>query len=177
MDGTQRLKRNSRRLRMVFTFLLVLTPVFAAMFWLGVWAGDEDCIRHLPVEITGNLPAMTVVSGFLVYMIPTLVVMYALLQIVRLFGLYEQGKVFARENVACFRKIGWSIIACEIADFLASIALGPILTYHLGEGKRLLVIGLEDQDLYTLLAGFTVLTISWVMDEARKIKEEQELFV
>lgn len=177
MDGSERLKRNSRRLRRVFMVLLVLTPLFAATFWIGVGDGKEAFLKHLPVKVSGGLPMASLILGFLVTMIPTGFIIYALLLIVRLFGLYEKGMVFAKENVACFRAIGWSIIACEIARFLANIALGPILTYHQGVGMRQLVIELDSDSFYTLLAGFSVLTISWVMDEARKLKEEQELFV
>jgi hypothetical protein len=177
MDGSERLKTNSRRLRRVFLVLLVLTPIFNALFWIGVGEGEITCLKQLPVKIVGTLPIANLAGGFAASMVTTIIVMYVLYQIVRLFGFYAQGKVFDRENVACFRFIGWSIIVWEIADFLLDIALGPILTYHLGEGKRTLVIGVDNQDFYVLLAGFSVLTIAWVMDEARKIKEEQELFV
>lgn len=177
IEGSERLKRNSRRLRRVFLALLVLTPFFTAFFWLGVADGDQYCLRHLPVVIKGELPTGTLFLGFLVFMVPAAFIMYALFVITRLFGLYEKGKVFGPENVACFRALGWTIIACDIADFLASVALGPILTYHLGDGYREMVIELDSNSFYTLLAGFSVLTIAWVMDEARKIKEEQELIV
>jgi len=177
MDGSERLKRNSRRLRWVFMALLVITPLLNALFWIGAGQGEANCLNQLPVKLAGPLPPTALLAGFAVSLITTAIVMYVLYQIIRLFGFYAQGKVFDRENVACFRSIGWSIIAWEIADFLVDIALGPILTYHLGEGKRTLVIGVDNQDFYVLLAGFSVLTIAWVMDEARKIKEEQELFV
>lgn len=175
MKASERLKKNSRRLRRLFLILLVLIPIFDAIFWMGVGGGEDSYKRSLPVVISGELPIMATTLGFLISMIPTGVVMYTLLLIARLFGLYEKGKIFDQENVECFRAIGWSIIACDIADLFAKMALGPILTYHMpGGGDPPLNISL---DFYVLLAGFSVLTIAWVMEEARKIKDEQDLFV
>jgi len=177
LDGMERLKRNSRRLRRVLLFFMVLIPVITALFWLDVALGDPEHRRRLPVPVDANLPVSSVMAGFTVSLIPTLFVMYALYQMIKLLGYYAKGKVFAKKNVACFRALGWSIIAWETANFLRNIALSAILTAHMGPGKNKVIIDFTTYDFNTLLAGFCVLTIAWVMDEARKLKEEHELFV
>lgn len=177
MKGSERLKRNSRRLRTVFMVLLVLAPILNVIFWVGVGMGNDVLGHSLPVEVDPDTPASSLVIGCLISMIPTGVFMYALYQLIKLFGYYSKGVIFSKENVAVIRALGKSIITWEVANFLTSTALGVVLTLHRGPGKRLLVLNLQNSDIYALVAGFSVLTIAWVMNEARKIKEEQELFV
>lgn len=177
MDGQERLSKNSNRLRKIFRVLFVLSPLLNIAFWVGVGMGNDVLGHNLPVEVDPDIPASSLVFACALSMIPTGVFMYALYQLMKLFGLYSKGVIFASENVSAIRSLGKAIITWEIANFLTSIALGIVLTLHRGTGNRLLVIGMDNADLYALVAGFSVLTIAWVMDEARKLKEDQELFV
>lgn len=177
MEGNERLKRNSRRLRRVFMVLLALSPVFTVIFWVGVGMGNDVLGHSLPVKVDPDIPASSLVMGCLVSMLPTGVFMYGLYQLIKLFSYYSAGVIFSHENVKAIRTLGKAIITWEVVNFVASIGLGIVLTLHRGPGQRLLVVGIDNADLYALVAGFSVLTIAWVMDEARKIKEDQELIV
>jgi hypothetical protein len=177
MDGLERLSVSSRRLRRIFMFLMVVSPVLTALFWVVVGMGNEVVAHNLPVKIDPEVPTYVLVLCFWVSMIPTGVVMYAFYQLIKLLGFYGKGTMFASENVITIRTLGKTIIAWEIANFLCSTVLGLLLTLHRGPGQRLLVVGVDNADIYALVAGFSVLTVAWVMDEARKIKEEQELIV
>ena len=177
MEGAERLKKNSRRLREVFVVLIVLAPILNVIFWVGVGMGNDVLGHSLPVEVDPDIPVSSLVIGCLISMIPTGVFMYALYQLIKLFGYYSKGVIFSLENVSAIRALGKSIIAWVVADFFTSIGLGIVLTLHRGTGNRLLVVSFQNEDLYALVAGFSVLTIAWVMNEARKIKEEQELIV
>jgi hypothetical protein len=79
--------------------------------------------------------------------------------------------------VAVFQRLGWSILAWAAADFLQTMGLGIVLTLHRAAGQRLLVVSLSSDQVLVALIGLVVVTISWVMDEARKIEEEQALIV
>jgi len=177
MDGMERLSVSSHRLRKFFTVLLVLSPVLNVVFWVGVGMGNEVLRHSLPVKVGPDIPAYSLVMACLVSMIPTGVFMYALYKLIKLFGYYGSGIMFARENVTTIRSLGKTIICWDITNFLCSIILGIVLTLHRGPGQRLLAVSLSNADIYALVAGFSVLTVAWVMDEARKIKEEQELIV
>ena len=52
-----------------------------------------------------------------------------------------------------------------------------VLTLNRGPGQRLLVIGLDGGDLSGIFVGIVILIIAWVMDEARKIQEDQALII
>jgi hypothetical protein len=78
----------------------------------------------------------------------------------RLFGQFERGNFFTNENVRCIKYLGLIVAG----DWL----LKTILDLMAGR------IGLE---LNELLFGLFIVLIAWIMDEGRKIHEEQQLTV
>lgn len=176
MEALERIQRASRRLRRVFIWGVWLTPAAVALFWLSV-GGNAAMQRQLPVALDSGLPPAAKLGGFLVSMLPGAVLMYILAQLSRLFGLYEQGSVFSRANVAIFQRLGWAILAWAASDFLQSAGLSIVLTLHHAPGQRLLVLSLSSGQVLAALMGLVVLTISWVMDEARKLAEDQALII
>lgn len=176
MEGMDRIKTASRRLGLVFRWVMLLTPAAVAVFWYFV---DENSVmqRQLSVSLNPDLPALAKVWGVAVSKVPGAVLMYILAQLSRLFRLYEQGRFFTRANAALFRRLGWSILAWAGAAFLQTAGLGVVLTLHRPAGQRLLVLSLSSDEVLVALIGLVVLTISLVMDEARKIEEEQALII
>lgn len=55
--------------------------------------------------------------------------------------------------------------------------LGVALTLHHPPGQRILVVGVGSPDLTILLIGSILAIISWVMDEGRKLQEDQDFAV
>lgn len=88
----------------------------------------------------------------------------------RLFSNLESGQIFCPDNVRCIRGIGlWLILApllvvgFELSKLSwAAVAPGMIDVSPVFDG---------------FLKGFFVVFIAWIMDEGRKIQEEQELTV
>ncbi len=176
MEEMERIRKASRRLGMVFKLAVPLTPCIVALFWLLV-EHNRLMQQQLPVVLDPNLPGMAKVWGFVVSMVPGAVLMYILVQLSRLFRHYEQGHFFTRANVAIFHRLGWSVLAWAAGDFLHITGLGIVLTLHRPAGQRLLVVNITSDQVLVVLIGLVVLTISWVMDEARKIEEEQALII
>jgi len=81
----------------------------------------------------------------------------------RLFGFFEKGILFTAETVRCIQLLGWI--------YLLNFLLGMIFLVLLQENQR---VGVDVSDLFT---GFFIFFIGWLIDEARKIREEQELTV
>ncbi|HVU08617.1 MAG TPA: DUF2975 domain-containing protein [Verrucomicrobiae bacterium] len=82
--------------------------------------------------------------------------------ILKLFGFFEKGILFTAETVRCIQILG----GIYIAEFL----LNFIFYFFIPEF-------LNDWGLGHLLAGLFIIFIGWLIDEARKIREEQELTV
>jgi len=178
MENSTRIQVASRRCRIACTALIFCTPGAVAFLW---YFFNELYPRvpgiPLPVRVDHDLTAMTRFLAFLAQLPPTALAIYQLVILRRLFTLYEKGKIFAAENVECYRRLGWMLIVwvgCEIAsNSLLSIAL----TLSNPPGQRVVTLGVSSGELASLFIGIVVLVISWVMDEGRKILEEQSLFV
>lgn len=176
MEGLEQIQRASRRLDMLFRAGVWLTPALVAAFWY--WVEQNPVLeRQLPVGLDSGLPTLAKFWGFAASMLPGLVLMYIMTQLSHLFRLYHKGLFFTRANVAIFRRLGWCLLAWASADFLHFAGLGIVLTMHRPQGQRLLVLSLGSAQVLAALMGMVVVTVSRVMDEARKIEEEQALIV
>jgi hypothetical protein len=84
--------------------------------------------------------------------------------ILKLFGFFEKGVLFTVETVRCIQILG----GIYIARFFLALVFKFLLpnTDWIGAG-------LHDN----LFIGFFMIFIGWLIDEARKIREEQELTV
>jgi len=172
----EHIARVSARLRTVTTLLMIALPVVLALAWALV-NHLPYFIAQLPVPVKGYLPRATRALAFVASMLPGGVAIYALSRLRRLFDLYAHGEIFRAANVECFRQLGWSLFAWAVAGFLFKPIAGIILTFHWQPGTRLLVLGIDSQDVVAVFMGLVVLTVAWVMDQGRRLSEEQELYV
>jgi hypothetical protein len=115
-------------------------------------------------------------------------------KLARLFSFYERGLIFDSGIVRCMKFLGWLCVARWmwgfILIFLRKYYLFPLSesTYgvHTTANIRELSHDIDIQffmppilgiDFGLLLAGILIILIAWIMDEGRKIQEEQELTV
>ncbi|MBU2469794.1 MAG: DUF2975 domain-containing protein [Proteobacteria bacterium] len=172
----ERIAKVSARLRLVSTLLMFAIPVALALCW--AFMENLPLVNaRLPVKVDANLPLISRILAFIASMIPGGVAIYALSRLRRLFDLYAHGVIFRPANVQCFRQLGWSLFAWAGASFLFNALAGIILTFHWKPGTRLLILSLDSQDMLAVFTGLVVITVAWVMDQGRKLNEEQELFV
>ena len=59
------------------------------------------------------------------------------------------------------------------ASSLYTILLSVVITFNNSPGERMVVATFSYDDLAMLLMGGVVILISWIMDEGRKLEEEQ----
>ena len=176
MTGIERIQRASRRLQVFCNVILVFIPVGVALAWIFV---DNISINqlNLPVKPNPDHPWFIFLGGFFVSMIPAGVAMYAVYKLRELFGYYAGGTIFSQQNVRCYRSLGWAAIFWVIAEFITEPMHSVLLTLYNEPGTRLLTLSMSSDMIMGLFTGAAVLTIAWVMDEGRKIDEEQSLFV
>jgi hypothetical protein len=112
-------------------------------------------------------------------------------KLTRLFRFYEQGLIFAAGTIRCIKTLG---VLCVIGGIVTSVLhflprylpptsapLPPGVTvtrtvhsFHMSLFSFDFGTGI---DFGVLLAGAIIVLIAWIMDEGRKIQEEQELTV
>jgi Protein of unknown function (DUF2975) len=96
----------------------------------------------------------------------------------KLFGLYSRRELFSSKVVSYIRRIGYTYFLMAIVAFASQIIL-------LHSGKNDLHPTATHPawafDLFGLAGGlfpgFLIIFIAWIMDEGRKIQQEQELTV
>ena len=105
-----------------------------------------------PAAMPGNILALALVKMGL--NLASAAVLYAL------FNLYRQGILFSARNVLYIRFQGYYLILSFIADYLLQSPL-------------------HDMALSTtpVFVGLLIIFVAWIMDEGRKIQEEQALTV
>ena len=104
----------------------------------------------------GEMP----VAVMWLWIVKMLLAFWGSIMLLRLFWLYGRGILFSAKNVTCIRFFGWWIIIDWFIEF---------------EIRDLL----HDMGISTtpLIVGMLVIFAAWIMDEGRKIQEEQELTV
>lgn len=178
MDNRKRIQQASRRLRYTMAVLIGLVPVIDGAVWLSMNIlprGFHDTM--LPGYVSLPLPLSARLLAFVVTMIPAGVAMAGIYYLMRLFQLYEQGDIFKPTNVRCFRKLSRVLLLWFAAGIVHRPLLSIALTLHNPPGHRMLTIGFGSPDVTALLLGLILAVIAWVMEEGRKLQEEQDLTV
>ena len=180
MVNLERIRKISRRLELACLALTIAIPLGVVLYWalfdylppfLQTMMHSAAASADYPPIWSNQLLAV------IVSMIPAATIVYGLSALIRLLRLYQAGRIFSLENVACFRKLGRSMIMLAGAGFLSTPLLGLALTFNWPTGRRLLTIGLSSNEILALLVGGVILLISWVMDEGRLLAEDNALIV
>ncbi len=178
MENIEKIRKVSRRFKMLCTALLWFTPIALAVFWITFNHLPEDMTaRMFPAYVSRIQPLYVRGLAFLAGLLPAGAIMYALAALRGLFSLYMRGMIFTGENVRCFRRIGFALIWWAGAGFLHTPLSSLIMTLINGPGKHMLTVEISSDEAVNLLLGAMVLLISWVMDEGRKLEEEQALTI
>jgi hypothetical protein len=99
----------------------------------------------------------------------------------KLFSFYIRGDLFAADAVRYIRGIGIIALLIGIAEFYEKFAQLLSTNYFVGcwslKGVFSLSIGVPLEMLSHFWPGLVIIFFAWIMDEGRKIQEEQELTV
>lgn len=166
------IRRISGRFKRLFVGIAVVAPLLTLLYWT-LFNYLPQGLRPLQPYQIAELSWHTAALAFLVSLLPLGVAMFGLLTLTRLFSLYEAAVYFSRETVRLFHQLGLTLILWVIATLLYTSLLSVVLTFNNPAGKRTLVATFEYGDLALLLMGGVVILVSWIMDEGRKLEEEQ----
>ncbi len=173
-DNTIRhVQRVSRKYLVLFNVLLIVIPVAVLLYWIFFNHLPEGFHTDLPAKPTQALSLSQLFLGGLVSALPLAVTLYGLITLKALFRLYAGGILFSAENVKYFRRLGYVFIAWVMANTIFTPLISLIITYANPAGKKTLVVQFGMVDLFTLIIGGIILVIAWVMNEGRKLEDEQ----
>ena len=173
----------------IFRYVVLANLVFNVGFWLLM----------LPSSIE-NGTGMTMRGLFVNASL--LLMFFWFWKLAQLFRFYERGQIFAAETIRCIKVlgmicvIGWmTLVAIRFTPRSAALVPNPPAGNQVvktGSVVKATTITTEHHylrmgffsfdfgtgiDFGTLFVGASVILAAWIMDEGRKIQEEQELTV
>ena len=154
--------KNASLIFQAITWVSLVFGVYWFLAFLFGWPfpiGDKLRVvisQHHIYESPGEMPT-TILAWWIVKICLGL---FCAGVLIRLFRLYARGTLFSAKNVTCIRFLGWWLII----DWLIDYQMQGLL---------------KDMALSStpVFIGFLIIFIAWIMDEGRKIQEEQELTV
>ncbi|HNW92027.1 MAG TPA: DUF2975 domain-containing protein [bacterium] len=181
MTNIERIQQASQKFKTLFTGLMVVIPIAALLLWLG-YNQLPDGLRAqlcagLLVQPAGSLSLSSRLLACLATLLPVAVAMLGCLYLIRLFGLYQQGRIFSGDTTRCYRSLGYVIIASVVIGIVHNSMMSVIVTLDNPPGQRLLSVGFSSADFSRIVIGLLVLVVAWVMDLGRELHEEQQLTV
>lgn len=180
-----KIQKQSRRVRILFQFLFVIVPIMVCYYWLTIGTPYEFIastgIIQTTIEINNytNLP-LTLTTRLLAILASIMlcsITMYALRILITLFRNYESNKIFSIENTKYYKKLGYSIFYWVGGSILYRATMSVILSFNNPPGQRYLFVSFIGVDFLTILFGFVVLIISWIMKEGYILADENNFTV
>ena len=157
-------------------------PAFVVFYWLGYNLSPVQLMNSaLPGSAGQPMPQVLELNSRLIGLagdVPSLViVILALNTLRRLFFLYERGEFFKEENVTLYRALSRLAFWGILADIVNKSALTVALTINNPPGQRFLTVGFSGGHLKLMLIAIILMIIARVMNEGRKIYDENQLTV
>jgi hypothetical protein len=177
-DNLASIRRLGRTLeRLCLWAALAVAPLTACYFYAlndlpATWTAQAVHLAATPV-----LPAWTRLLCFLAAMVPGVALMVTLLRLRDLFGLYKEGRIFSLANVVCFRALSKALLWWAVASMAFTPLYGLAVTAANPPGRHILSLGIGSSELALFFVAAMAVVISRVMDEARRLDEEQALTV
>lgn len=186
-----RIQKVSGYLLILFNILLVALPLMAILPWLMIKSSfvqtlmkNEIFLQAIPTpEGMINLSdvkwtPLTTLMGFSAYALNALPVFAGLYLLRMIFRNYKQGIIFNTANAQNYRNLA-------ILFFFDALLVQPInqmllvlaATLYNEPGHRYISAAFGTTNCAVLFAGALLITISWIMLEASKLQDEQQLTV
>ena len=129
----------------------------------------------IPLLTVPNIPKLTLLLSAGVEFICAVCAWFCY----KLFNLYSQGDLFTPPAVCYIRRIGYTYFLMTVVSFLVQlvIAIQHQEIAFVSKPNHVDLSSLLMKFAITAFPAFLIIFVAWIMDEGRKIQEEQELTV
>lgn len=149
--------------------VIFLFPPVARAFDFAYSTIHAASIAEAPIEYR--------IAAFVLALVPTGFMVWALLSLRRLFMSYAVGDVFSHGALRMLNHVAVALFASVVTDLATQPPIALLLSWHRGAGHRFLSVGFGSQEVATLFIAGAVLVIARVMAEARRMADENASFV
>lgn len=192
-----RIKNVSLFFRIVFQIIFIALPILLIVSWIyaplelvtlvgflhlnAIPAAYSGMHTYTPgiseKAILHTLSINEKILGCLVSAIPTMIQMFVVYSLIKLFKLYEKGEIFSMNHVRYIRNIGYALLAGQVFEPFYQFIMGIVLTMNNPPHHRFAAITLDQTNIGILLTALLVILISWIIAEGCKLREEQQLTI
>lgn len=117
-------------------------------------------------------------NSYAIMLIPELLFcLFIYWSVFKLFGLYQQGVIFTGIHIKQLRNIGTCLLVWSVFDLLYPILIMLLLRISGLSASLPLSLSISSDQLLKLLIGLIIFVMSWIMTEAQKLQQEQELTI
>jgi hypothetical protein len=183
MTTKEKIRTLSKALRYVSYFLLILAPLFNIGYWVTngyefLGAEWSSAFQMMFPKISEAQPLAQLSSelkflALLVTFIPFGIFMLAVMFLGKLFKLYEEFKIFSAAAVRCIRSLGITLLIGQLLHPIYYGLFTLTMTISNPPGHRSIGISYGSDQFLLLMIAAIIILISWIMDEGRKLEEEQ----
>lgn len=174
--------RKIQRVSKGMVYALTLAMITLAVILAGFTLYPDIPIQHL-LNTYSLSPALPPLSAWqfgalaAVALITTLPLLFALWKLQKMFLLFAAGEVFSTTATrhlygAAKAMVIWGLVA-TCSTTLAVL----ILTANAPAGAHVLVVNISSAELASILGGIIFAIMSWIMQEAARLSEENEGFI
>lgn len=175
----QKIKRNSKRIRVILQVLFYVLPLMLAHYWLVLdtsydiynLVGLITPLDHLSLLLE-SITTTTRTLAFAASLIPIGIVMLGLHLLIGLFKSYEHGDIFTLVNSKRYQRLGYCLLFWVFGNVLYGALLSVILSSNGTQDNRVLTLTLTSPDLLPLILAAIIIVISQIMSEGQKIADE-----
>lgn len=158
----------------VFKAFFWLTPFIILVSWLLFNELPEDFTKTLYSDPPKPLPLSGRLAAALTCMLPGTVWMCGLKTISTIFGTYAKQEFFSHSITRLYKKLGICFYIWIIMSVISTPLLSIAVSFHNPPGERTLQLSIGTGELSAFILGSIILILAGIMDEARKLKEEQD---
>jgi hypothetical protein len=143
----------------------------------GVADAIGGIAAHASVPIRESVPLVYRLSALAFDLIPTALVVWALIELRRLFLLYAKGEVFSEAALRSLNRVAMLMFVEVVVAFFIQAPVSYLISLANPPGQHQVSLGFGSNDVSFLFMAGVVLVIARVMAEARRVSEENASFV
>ncbi|MBO6558798.1 MAG: DUF2975 domain-containing protein [Pseudomonadales bacterium] len=174
----------ARIMVLVTTAFLIIIPASITYMWL--LGSEELLLSEIPARWFVP-PGILFEPGTLLFgvrllcagvtLLVTLPLLLALWHLRNLFALYQQGKFFMQEAAPKIRRFAGYMITYAFMKPIGGAGISFLSSMNNSPGNTWISISIADTNVAILFLGGTMFLLSYVLEEAHQISEENKSFI
>lgn len=169
----------------VFCIAFFAIPLLQIWGWSVAKPGQLFFLNHLiqfttvPTSylILHPLSVAERLLGFTINLIPTMVQLFFLYFLLKLFAQFRKGNIFSVTNAYSIRYAGTILLIGQLIHPFYEVLIGCVVTMNNPPGFRYIKITFDHVNLGIVMAAVLVMLLSWIMMEGYHLQKEQQLTI